>query len=267
MTTSPPLAEAHSVPSGASFPAFRIAACYGALSGLGGALVVPYLASMLPAVAEAPLPLWALAVLQGLQSAGLATLLGYLGLRCGLPLGLPPPLLAYRLTGVVRTHPSCLRRAAVLGLLGGLAVLALDVWGFARHLPIPATEMPTPGPLLGLLASLYGGIAEEVLSRLFLVSVLAWGAVRGLGWRRQPALAAAVLLAALLFGAAHLPAALQIFPASSVVVARTLVLNLLLGVPFGWMFVRHGLEHAMVMHFAADISLHVVGPLLRGAAP
>lgn len=77
-----------------------------------------------------------------------------------------------------------------------------------------------------------------------------------------PALALSVGLAALLFGAAHLPAALQIFPSSPIVVARTLVLNPVLGVPFGWMFVRRGLEHAIVMHFAADIALHVVGPLV-----
>jgi len=100
------------------------------------------------------------------------------------------------------------------------------------------------------------------LSRLFLVSVLAWGLMRGLRLPRAPALALSVGLAAFLFGVAHLPAALQIYPLSPIVVGRTLVLNLLLGVPFGWMFVRRGLEHAIAMHFAADIALHVVGPLV-----
>jgi membrane protease YdiL (CAAX protease family) len=42
------------------------------------------------------------------------------------------------------------------------------------------------------------------------------------------------------------------------VVFRTLVLNALGGLAFGWLFYRHGLEHAMAAHFSADIVVHVL---------
>ncbi len=72
------------------------------------------------------------------------------------------------------------------------------------------------------------------------------------------------MLAALAFGAAHLPAAANLWPLDGAVVARTLLLNGIAGLVFGWFYVRHGLESAMVSHFAADIVLHVFVPLATG---
>jgi hypothetical protein len=39
-------------------------------------------------------------------------------------------------------------------------------------------------------------------------------------------------------------------------------LNGLLGVGFGWLYWKYGLESAMLGHFSADIVLHVLPPLL-----
>jgi membrane protease YdiL (CAAX protease family) len=74
----------------------------------------------------------------------------------------------------------------------------------------------------------------------------------------------AVLLAAIAFGAGHLPAAANVWPLDAVVVARTLLLNGIAGLVFGWFYVRHGLESAMLSHFAADLVLHVFAPLAAG---
>ena len=59
----------------------------------------------------------------------------------------------------------------------------------------------------GLLASFYGGIVEEVQSRLLLVSVFVWLLARLHPPARAWTFAMAILLTALLFGAGHLPAA------------------------------------------------------------
>jgi len=48
----------------------------------------------------------------------------------------------------------------------------------------------------------------------------------------------------------------------ALVVLQVIVLNALCGLAFGWLFWRHGLEHAMVAHFSADLVLHVAAPLL-----
>ena len=123
-----------------------------------------------------------------------------------------------------------------------------------------AAGVPQPSPWDGFWASFYGGIAEEVMTRLGMATVLAWALARWLG--RRAALAVGVAGSALLFGALHLPAAAQVWPLTVLVVARTLTLNGVLGVMFGAAYVRHGLEHAIVMHFAADLVLHVAAPAL-----
>ena len=108
----------------------------------------------------------------------------------------------------------------------------------------------------GLLASFYGGIGEEVLTRLFLMTLIAW---IGSKLSRSPRIfVVAAVVAALVFAAGHLPAAAQLAPLDAVVVTRVLVLNTGLGVIFGLIFWRWGLEHAMVAHFSADLVLHVI---------
>ena len=50
----------------------------------------------------------------------------------------------------------------------------------------------------------------------------------------------------------------SLVPLTPLVIARTVVLNGLLGIIFGWLYWRHGLEAAMISHFSADIVLHVL---------
>ena len=69
-------------------------------------------------------------------------------------------------------------------------------------------------------------------------------------------------VAALLFGAGHLPTAAGIWGLDAGVIARTVVLNAIGGVVFGWLYWKRGLEMAVLSHFAADIVLHVLVPLL-----
>jgi len=74
---------------------------------------------------------------------------------------------------------------------------------------------------------------------------------------------AANILAAVLFGLGHLPATKAIgLPLDFLVVTRAIVLNGLLGVGFGWLYWKHGLESAMLGHFTADIVLHVIWPII-----
>ena len=66
------------------------------------------------------------------------------------------------------------------------------------------------------------------------------------------------ILAAVVFGIAHLPAMALIIPLTPLVITRTILLNGVGGVIFGWLYWKRGLESAMVAHFSADIVLHVL---------
>ena len=67
---------------------------------------------------------------------------------------------------------------------------------------------------------------------------------------------------------AVLGARAKLWGLDTVVVLRTLLLNGIAGVVFGWLYWKRGLEMAMLSHFSADIVLHVIAPLLSpGASP
>jgi hypothetical protein len=66
----------------------------------------------------------------------------------------------------------------------------------------------------------------------------------------------AIVVSAILFGLGHLPAAASIWALTPIVIVRTITLNALLGIPFGWLYWRWGLEYAMLSHFCADLVLH-----------
>ena len=158
----------------------------------------------------------------------------------------------------------------IVGTTAGLVVVLLELLAF-RPL-MTAAELPKltePALWKGALASLYGGITEEILCRLFLLSLLALL----LAWlsRTRDGLRTwtfwmANLLAALIFGLGHLPATARILPLTALVVTRALVLNGSFGLAMGWLFWKRGLESAMLAHGVGDLVLHVLTPALLGAA-
>ena len=244
----------------------RLAGLLGLASALATAALFPYLQLLMPeALAKVPLPLPLLILVQCGQAALLLGLLAFCGLRMGHALGIGAPWLRALLARAPRTRQPWLL-ALACGSVAAFVVVGLDPL-FAAHMPAPLHALPAASSethaVAGFLASFYGGIAEEIQLRLFFVTLLAWGlsrfsAGRVAGWQ----LALAVVLAAIAFGAGHLPAAAQLWPLDTVVVARTLLLNGIAGLVFGWFYVRHGLESAMLSHFCADLVLHVAAPLM-----
>jgi membrane protease YdiL (CAAX protease family) len=158
------------------------------------------------------------------------------------------------------------------GLVFIIVIMGLDwiIDPFANAESI--AEMPDEGNIFArlLMGVLYGGIVEELLLRWGVMTLLVW-----LGWRLlqrdgglpKPAIVwTAVILAALLFGVGHLPALAGMVVLTPILVIRTVLLNALGGLLFGWLFWRYNLETAMVSHAAFHIGLFVVnlGVLLLG---
>jgi membrane protease YdiL (CAAX protease family) len=159
--------------------------------------------------------------------------------------------------------------ALLCGLLGVVVVMALDVYVFLPHIEPVASEALRPPAWQGFLLSIHAGIVEEVLFRLFLLTFLAWlGSMLSATAEGRPTAVVfwtANLLAALLFGLAHLPTAAALgMPLDALVVIRVLTLNGLLGLSFGWLYRRYGLESAIVAHMAFDFVIHGFIPLLVG---
>ena len=111
-------------------------------------------------------------------------------------------------------------------------------------------------------ASFKAGVTEEIISRLFLVSLFVW--LGGLVWRGgegRPGRGgywAAILLAGLLFGWGHIDAQLGNPAATMGDYALLMGIASALGIYFGWLYWKLGLEWAMLAHFAYDAFVSMV---------
>lgn len=196
----------------------------------------------------------------------LYSVLLWIGLRLSPMVGLELPLLTGKAEG--KTWKIVLL-AVSLGLLTGVAMILLDGFVFAPRLEAELSMLEglsgsiTPPRWQGFLASFYGGIVEEVMMRLFLMTLIIWlGSKFGKKSPSRLVVWFAILFAGLAFGLAHLPTAVVLgVPLTPLYILRTLVLNCA-GLLYGWLYWKKGFESAMVAHFSTDIAVHVFGAML-----
>jgi len=154
----------------------------------------------------------------------------------------------------------------LLGVLGALAIKAVDIWFFLPNMPGFKSVISQVSGWKGLLAAFYGGLTEEILSRLFFLTLLAWI----LSWfshteDNKPSPSAmwiAILGSAILFGLGHLPATLMTNQFSIMILAREILLNGLFATMFGYLYWKRGLESSMMAHFSSDLIVHFILPLI-----
>jgi membrane protease YdiL (CAAX protease family) len=242
---------------------------------LGVIAIFPYsltLQSAALAKASLPLPLSILIPLQIMQNAVLFGLAALAGLFFANRTGFGLPILEAWLKGepVGQRIRSILLPSIILGVLGTLVVLALEFFVFQPALRAQFSaaanqlnlQTGQPPAWQGLLASFYGGIDEEILLRLLVLTFLAWlGKFISRTQDGRPSALVfwvANLLAAVLFGLGHLPTTAALIPLTPLVILRAVVLNGLLGIAFGYLYWKRGLEAAMLSHFSADLVLHVL---------
>jgi hypothetical protein len=243
------------------------------LASLGGVLaVIPYTFALAPPrlPADGP-PLAVLLLLSLVQNAVLLAAAIAVGLWLGPRVGLGAPLMADLLLGVPGAW-SRVRRfaptAAAIGAALAVVIVVLDMAVFGPNMPrdLSADRAASVAPWQRFLASFYGGIDEEVLLRLGLMTLLVWLGTRLLRADR-PGLAVlwtANLIAAVLFGLGRLPATAALVALTPLVVIRAVVLNGLVGLACGVLYWRESILAAMIAHFCADLVLHVLAPLAVG---
>ncbi|WP_265569485.1 CPBP family intramembrane glutamic endopeptidase [Sphingomicrobium nitratireducens] len=175
--------------------------------------------------------------------------------------GLEAPLLSSILA---RANPGpvlpAIARPAALGA-AATAVVMIAYGAFTASQGLISEEVArTAGPNL-LVRLLYGGMTEEILLRWGVMSILAWVLTR-LGIR--PVFYwIAIIGAALLFAAGHLPFLYSVQPdAAPMLVAAVLVGNAIPGALFGWLFWKRGIEAAMLAHAGGHFLAWGAGLLL-----
>ncbi|MBR4067439.1 MAG: CPBP family intramembrane metalloprotease [Clostridia bacterium] len=114
-----------------------------------------------------------------------------------------------------------------------------------------------------LLATVtYGAVIEEIMFRLFMMSLVAF-VLHLLFERKRKEVSTAVLvvanvISALLFAAGHLPVNEMMYGLTPMIVFRCFLLNGVFALAFGWLYRKYGLRYAMIAHGGC----HVVSKLI-----
>jgi hypothetical protein len=234
--------------------------------------VVPYLVEILRATGK-EIVVWEFAISTLAEQMILMSIAVCVGLKLGPRVELGTPLLSDWLsekTGWARRGRSPLVAALIGGFGVAIAILIADPWLEALMPPWPesahqanevAANMAAWKPLL---ASFSAGVTEEILCRFCLMTLFVWLGVK-MTRRQRPSvfvLWTANVLAALLFGLAHLSNVVQLgIPITPGMVLFVVLTNGIGGVVFGWLFWRHGLIAAILAHVVADVVLKVAVPI------
>ena len=187
-----------------------------------------------------------------IQSLGYALVLGILGKILANKIGLWRPLTFIKKGNL---------ELCVVVILGGAAFILVDYLFFANFSDIIKNSYalaPTPEYIIASIT--YGGVIEEVMMRLFLMSLLAF-LFQKLSKRHElddKFLIIANVISAAIFAACHLPTTIIGIGITPMILLRCFVMNGGFGLLFGRLYRKYGIHYAMIGH----AGLHIVSKLI-----
>ena len=196
-----------------------------------------------------------MAIVTAMQAAGYGLLLGAAGIWLG------------KKTGLWKDETKLSKKPLIITLvfafIGGLFLILPDLFFFGKYNEVIMNSYAAKPSIPYIIGSvLYGGVIEEVMLRLFWMSLVAF-----LLWKlfaknaEKPTVAILMIanvVAAILFAAGHLPATLMMIGSSPIVIFRCFLLNGGFGLLFDCLYRKHGLRYAMLAHAGC----HVISKLI-----
>ena len=197
-----------------------------------------------------------LIVISVFQTVGYALFCGFFGYILSNKIGLWRPITFEKRSLIV---------TLAISVVGGI-VFSLDYWTFGNWIQHVKASYASGITVSNVIASvLYGGIIEEVMLRLFFMSLIAlvlWKVCcKKYDRENIPAgvLVASNIIAALVFAAGHLPATILLFgELTPLILFRCFLLNGSFGLVFGWLYRKYGIFYAMSGHAL----FHIVSKLI-----
>lgn len=190
-------------------------------------------------------------IITAVQSAGYGLVLGTVGILLAKNLGL------WRDERSITVKP--LLFTIIISVIGGLTLILSDIFFFAKYSEVIANSYAVKPTLPYLIATVtYGAVIEEVMLRLFMMSLIAFILKKLTRKEGAGILIAANIASALLFAAGHLPATIIMIGTTPLIIFRCFLLNGGLGLLFGWLYRKYGLRYAMIAHGGC----HVISKLI-----
>lgn len=194
-------------------------------------------------------------VITAIQSAGYGIVLGAIGIWLGKKIG------TWKDERDITKKPLVI--SCIVAVAGGLAMILPDMLFFGHHSEAIMNSYAVKPTVPYLFATVtYGAIIEEVMLRLFWMSLIAFVLHKLFGKKHNKPTAAIMIvanvIAAILFAAGHLPATAQLLGLTPMIIVRCFLLNGGLGLLFGWLYRKYGLRYAMLAHGGC----HIVSKLI-----
>jgi len=228
--------------------------------------VIPYvLILQADVLKDLPISIPLALLLSTIQTSILLAVAIFLGLTLSKKNGFKLPLLDNMTAGsdMIGTLKTQSLLSIKLGALAGILIIIFDYFFSFFIEPFKVIDVAIWKSFLG---SFYGGIFEEILLRLFFLSLLIW--IFSKIWKTfdgKPKISiiwSGIIIAAVVFGLGHLPATALLTDLTPLIVVRAILLNSIGGIIFGWLYWKKGLVSAMIAHFTADIIILVILPVL-----
>ena len=142
---------------------------------------------------------------------------------------------------------------SVIAVIGALCLFPGDKLIFGALNPWVREQYAAPPTVWKILGGLLtGGIIEEVMMRLFFMSlcVILLSLIFRKNEKEIPlrAYVTANILAAVLFAAGHIPSTMTMTALTPVILIRCFLLNGGLGLGFGYLYRKYGIGYAMIAH-------------------
>ncbi len=151
-----------------------------------------------------------------------------------------------------------------ISILGGLALSVIDRYVFGSFIdPVLHSYDNKPTIEYILMAFTYGGVFEEILMRLFIMSLIAW-IIYKLFYKKEKKVPVKVfivanVISALLFAAGHLPSTnLSFGYLDWLIVFRCFLMNGGFGLAFGYLYREYGIQYSMLAHFGVHLISKII---------
>lgn len=211
-----------------------------------------------------PLPYSLMLIMSSVQILIMAFVLTFIGIKLARKTGFSLSILeAFFQKEKIRAEPGKVIVSVLFGFVTAFILVGMDRFYFQNKIEILG-DLQSGFSLMGLLAGIfYGGVFEEVMLRLFLMSLLVWIMMKLFkrDGNRLPYYYywVSILIASIVFAAGHLPATNMIFgELSFVLIVRCFVLNGIGGNFFGYLYWKKGFEYAAIAHMFTNISLQLL---------
>lgn len=191
-------------------------------------------------------------IITTIQALGYSLILGILGKILAKQIGL------WR---KIEFSKQAIIEVLVVVVLGGIAFIMADHLIFNDFSDVIKNSYSVKPTIEYIIASItYGGVVEEVMLRLFLMSLIALiiQKVAKKEEMNEKILIISNVIAAILFAAGHLPATIMTIGITPMILIRCFVMNGVFGMIFGRLYRKYGIHYAMLGH----AGVHIVSKLI-----